>query len=150
MLHLVVALDHVGIRRRWLARALTIRTRARRIRMLRIHRLGAGNDTGLLPRELPTRRLVAAHGAICSLSLWLLLRSSRARRGVLRLRPAHVVIRRRAVGPTLAILNSLVRVRLGVFEDNVPGVDEAGEETETEEGDVDERVCTAYPALDPY
>lgn len=66
------------------------------------------------------------------------------------LRPAHVVICRGAVGAALTVLDSLVRVRLGVFEDDVPGVEEAGEETETAERDVDERVCAAYPALDPY
>lgn len=42
-----------------------------------------------------------------------------------------------------------VLVGFGVFEDDVPGVEEPGEETEAGERDVDEGVCAADATLDP-
>lgn len=52
--------------------------------------------------------------------------------------------------PALRFLVDLLVRRVGVFGDDVPGVDETGEEAQTAEGDVDERVGRAEAALDPY
>lgn len=50
----------------------------------------------------------------------------------------------------LGFLVDLLVRRVGVLRDDVPGVDETGEETQTAEGDVDEGVGRAEAALDPY
>jgi hypothetical protein len=55
-----------------------------------------------------------------------------------------------ATSSALAIMEAFVLVRIGVFEDDVPGVNQAGQEAETAECDVDERVCAAYTTLDPH
>jgi hypothetical protein len=44
----------------------------------------------------------------------------------------------------------LVLVRVGVLQDDVPGVEEAGQEAETAEGEVNEGVCATDAALDPH
>lgn len=38
---------------------------------------------------------------------------------------------------------------VGVFADDVPGVEKAGKETKTAEGEVDERINGTEPGLDP-
>ena len=40
-------------------------------------------------------------------------------------------------------------IRIGILEDDVPGVEKTGEETETAQGDVNERVARAYASLYP-
>ena len=50
----------------------------------------------------------------------------------------------------LGFLVELLVRRVGVFGDDVPGVDETREEAQTAESDVDERVGRAEAAFDPY
>jgi hypothetical protein len=49
-----------------------------------------------------------------------------------RLLMRNVIIRGCAIWAALAVMGTLVVGGFGVFEDDVPGVDEAGEATETE------------------
>lgn len=51
--------------------------------------------------------------------------------------------------PLATVLRKTVVVGLGELGDDVPGVEEAGNETETAERDIDEGVCGAEAALDP-
>lgn len=50
----------------------------------------------------------------------------------------------------LGFLGELVVRRVGIARDDVPSVDEAGQDTQAAEGDVDQRVGRADAALDPY
>jgi len=50
----------------------------------------------------------------------------------------------------LGFLVDLLVRRVGVFGNDVPGVNETGEEAQAAESDVDERVGRAEAALDPY
>lgn len=51
--------------------------------------------------------------------------------------------------PFATVLGQSIVVGLRVLGDDVPGVQEAGEETETAQGDVDEGVGAADTAFDP-
>lgn len=51
---------------------------------------------------------------------------------------------------TFGLLFDLLVRRVGVLGDYVPGVNETGEEAQTTESDVDERIGRAETALDPY
>jgi hypothetical protein len=60
------------------------------------------------------------------------------------------VVSRALVVAALAVRDALVLLAvLGVLEDDVPRVEQAGKYAETAECDVDERVCRADAALDP-
>ena len=47
------------------------------------------------------------------------------------------------------ILGHLLIGRFGIYPDNVPGVYETGEDTETAESDVDKGICRANTSLNP-
>jgi hypothetical protein len=51
---------------------------------------------------------------------------------------------------TFGFLFDLLVCRVGILGDDVPGVDETGEEAQAAESDVDERVGRAETTLDPY
>jgi hypothetical protein len=51
---------------------------------------------------------------------------------------------------TFRFLFDLLVCRVGVLGDDVPGVDETGEEAQAAESDVDERIGRAETTLDPY
>lgn len=48
------------------------------------------------------------------------------------------------------VMDGFVRVCVWVFQDDVPGVDEAWEDAQTAEGDVDDAVGAADAAFYPY
>jgi fatty acid desaturase len=143
----VVSLDDIRIRGRWSLRL--IRTtlaalgsrRRRRCALCSLHILlllsrKASHATSLLARELSTVGL-AANGAVAWLSM---------SAGLL---VCDDVVGGAAFG-ALAIGNLLVLiVCLGVLEDDVPGMEEAGEEAETAERNVYERVGAADALLHP-
>ena len=66
-----------------------------------------------------------------------------------------IVVRHRTVGrgvgmcSSFVVLHPLIVVCIGVLQNDVEGVEEAGEEAEAAKGDVDERVGAADAALDP-
>jgi hypothetical protein len=145
ILHLVVALDHVGIRwrrpfgliRAALSASLWSRCRRSLLRsgcVLLPLSAKAAYTTALLARELSAVGL-ASNGAVTGLSL------------TAGLFVGDDVVCRAAllVGDLLVVL-----VLLGVLEDDVPRVEEAGEHAETAEGDVYERICAADTLLHPY
>jgi hypothetical protein len=139
-LDLVVALDNIRVRR-WrnlgLPRAAlsTLRwcSSSRRLStLLTLFRLGKAVVRAALPtRELPVARLTA-HSAIVlsSASSGLFVRDN--------------VVGRSSVA-ALAVRRHLLVcvVWVGILQDDIPRVQEAGKETETTEGNVDERVGTA-------
>lgn len=55
------------------------------------------------------------------------------------------------VAATLRVLREglVFVVAIGIFCDDVPGMEEAGDETKHAEEDVDEGVCRADASLDP-
>lgn len=59
-----------------------------------------------------------------------------------------IIVRHRA--PLAAILRQAVVVRLRVFRDDVPGVHQAGDETQAAEREVDEGVGAAETSFHPY
>lgn len=119
--------------------ALLLRLWSRRLLLLRLlRRLGTTLST--------LRAVVWLLLLLLSLKLLLLLASAAATLVVLR--RLHVHIRHASA---LAILRQglvLVR-RLGVFRDDVPRVEKAGEVAENAEEDVDEGVGAAETDLDP-
>jgi hypothetical protein len=146
----VVSLDDIRVRGRWslrlartaLAALLSVWSRRRRRRALcRLYILlllsrKASHATSLLARELPAVGLTA-NGAVAWLSV---------SAGLL---VCDDVVGGAAVG-ALAVGNLLVLlVSLGVLEDDVPGVQEAGEEAETAERKIYERVGAADTLLHP-
>jgi hypothetical protein len=147
----VVSLDDICIRRRWslrltrtaLATRLSLRSWRRRRRALcRLHVLlllarEASNATVLLARELSAVGL-AANGAVA----WLSVSS-----GLLVCNDVvgGAAVCALAVGDLMVLL-----VLFGVLQNDVPGVEEAGEAGETAEGEVDERVGATDALLHPY
>lgn len=120
--------------------ALLLRLWSRRLLLLRLlRRLGT---------TLSTLRAVVWLLLLLLLSLKLLLLLTSAAATLVVLRRLHVHIRHASA---LAILRQgliLVR-RLGVFRDDVPRVEKAGEVAENAEEDVDEGVGAAETDLDP-
>lgn len=91
---------------------------------------------------LQLRRIHRLHSPVALRRLLLLLLSLR---GAIRL---NIDVCDAAAG--LGILREdVVGLQLGVLGDDVPGVQEAGDETEHTEEDVDERVGGAEAGLDP-
>lgn len=54
------------------------------------------------------------------------------------------------VGARDGLVVGVIVVRLGVFEDDVPGVEETGDVAQTAEGEVDDGVGGADAYFDPY
>jgi hypothetical protein len=144
-LDLVVALDNIRIGR-WrnlgLPRtALSIQrcSSSRRLStLLTLLGLGKAVVRAALPtRELPVARLTA-HSAV-----------------VLSSASSRLFVRDNVVGRSsvaaLAVGRHLLVcvVWIGILQDDIPRVQQAGKETETAEGDVDERVGAAETFLDP-
>jgi hypothetical protein len=142
----MIPTNHIRIRRRRplrLTRA-TLSTRLRRRRhnraLLRSRAtllpLSAKTThaTALLARKLSGSRLTP-HGAVARLRM-----------------AAGLLVRDDVVCGAALLVGDLlvVLVGLGVLEDDVPRVEEAGEHAETAEADVDERVGAADALLDPY
>ena len=89
-------------------------------------------NTGLLSGKLSAGRLVLRYGAVVHGALL-------ARRPCV----ANDIVCS-ALATTFMVGNWAVAiVGVGVLEDDVPGVEQAGEKPETAEGDVDERVARA-------
>ena len=127
-LHLVIARNGFSIGRRYTP-TITV-ARARRALVLTL--------CGLARGAAALRAVVHAATRVV-LSLWL---------GLARRRRIHVDV---GDATALAVLRELIVVvrALGELGDDVPGVQEAGDETETAEEDVDERVGAADASLDP-
>jgi len=89
-----------------------------------------------------TRRRLTVHGAVIHVSSLSRSRGRTAARG-------HDVVGYVTIA-ALGVGYSFVVVGVGVFKDDVPGVDQAGEETKTAEGEVDEGIGTTDAAFDPY
>lgn len=96
-------------------------------------------DSGLLTRELSASRLLLRHRAVIHATLL-------ARRACVR---DHVVCGALAAAFVLGYL-AITVVGIGVLQDDVPGVEQAGEKAEAAEGDVDERIGGADTAFDPH
>jgi hypothetical protein len=140
----VVALDHIRVRGR---RTLGLTAAPLTTKMLRripgpvrtirslsslsvlLRRILVRN-TGLLSRELSTTRLLLRHRAIVHTAL-LSLRASVADDIVCSALTATLLVGHRAVTVVAVIW-------IGVLQDDVPGVEKAGEEAEAAERDVDE------------
>ena len=97
-------------------------------------------NTRLLTRKLPTTRLVLGHRPIIHVSLSL---RPRVADDIVRCSLATAfLVRNRAVAVVAVI-------RVGVLQNDVPGVQEAGQEAQTAERDVDEGVSGAETAFYP-
>jgi len=145
----MISLDNIRIRRRRLDRCTRTRTpfpflvhTATRRSSSLLWLVLVQHTALLLSWKLATRRLTPLpHGAVVS----------RARSGLL-VRNDIVCGAPVWTSAALSVGGDLVVcvVRIGVLQDHVPGVEEAGEKTETAEGEVDERVGAAETFLDPY
>lgn len=131
ILHLVVSLNDIRIRRRRTLRLIRTPLAALLRLWPRSRRLGRD----LL--ALLSRRRLASDGAIARLSL--------ARRLLVR----DDIVRGAPVAALAAVHLLVLLVRVWVLQDDVPGVQEAGQESETAEGDVYEGVGAADALLDP-
>lgn len=143
----MIPLDNIRISRRWSLR-LTATSFPTQV-LWRISRTAGTlptllgrilvRNTSLLSRELSTTRLLLRHSAVVHTAL--LARRPRVRNNIVSgALTAALVVRHWAVAV----------IRIGILEDDVPGVEKAGEEAETAEGDVDEGVGGADTALYPY
>ena len=142
----MVSLNHIRVSRRWPVRlprvaalaALPLST-ATPYTLSILLRCILVRHTGLLVRELPTARLLLRHSPIVHTALP--RRRPRVRN--------YVVCG--TLSSTFLVRNLPVTVVwIGILKNNVPGVEKTGEETETAEGNVDERVARAYASLYPY
>lgn len=148
----MIALNDIRIRRRWTLRLTATPLTTEMLR--RISRPRASTLTTLrtllgrilvcharlLSRKLSTTRLLLGHGAIVHAALS--LRPSMIDYIVCRALAAALLVGYRPVA-VVAI------ARVGVLQDNVPGVQKAGEEAEAAKRDVDEGVGGAEASLDP-
>lgn len=145
VLNFVVPLHRVGIARRDVLPRSAARSRLRLRLLLWCRRLGEAVDrAALLARELGARRAAGGPAA-------LVLRPAARRRGLAAGRglALDVVVRDVAAAGVLRVLGRDVLVLVRVGEDDVPGVQEAGQPAEDAEGDVDEGVGAADAAFDP-
>lgn len=151
-LHLVIPLDNVRVGWR---RSLRLTAASLAPKMLRRIAWAAGTfaagtlstllgrilicDAGLLARKLSTIRLLLRHSAVVHTAL--LTRRPCVRNDVVCSALATTLV----VGYwTVAI------VLIGILEDDVPGVEQAGEEAEAAKSDIDERFSGAHATFYPH